>query len=95
MMERLLDFGVGVTLPVSLPPDSKRFSFGDSQRTYLNSNRLDLNSNPVDFLDWNRGDASFAFLVSELTNHPGYLWRDKWTALSGPLSCPTMPPFPA
>ena len=23
---------------------------------------------------------------SELTEHPGYLWRDKWTALSGPLS---------
>jgi len=22
----------------------------------------------------------------ELTNSPGHLWRDKWTALSGPLS---------
>jgi len=22
----------------------------------------------------------------ELTNPPGHLWRDKWTALSGPLS---------
>ena len=56
MMERLLDFGVGVTLPVSLPPDSTRFSF-------RNSNRADLrDSNPVDLLDWNRGDAPFTFL---------------------------------
>ena len=23
----------------------------------------------------------------ELTNPPGHLWRDKWTALSGPLAC--------
>ena len=23
---------------------------------------------------------------SQLTNPPGHLWRDKWTALSGPLS---------
>ena len=22
----------------------------------------------------------------QLTNPPGHLWRDKWTALSGPLS---------
>ena len=24
---------------------------------------------------------------SQLTNLPGHLWRDKWTALSGPLPC--------
>ena len=22
----------------------------------------------------------------KVPNHPGHLWRDKWTALSGPLS---------
>ena len=29
-----------------------------------------------------------ASLLVELTNPPGHLWRDKWTALSGPLSRP-------
>ena len=24
--------------------------------------------------------------VHQMTNLPGHLWRDKWTALSGPLS---------
>ena len=27
----------------------------------------------------------------EVTNPPGHLWRDKWTALSAPLSCPSLP----
>ena len=30
--------------------------------------------------------SSEAVLLIELTNPPGHLWRDKWTALSGPLS---------
>ena len=32
-------------------------------------------------------------LPPELTNPPGHLWRDKWTALSGPLP-PPGPPLP-
>jgi hypothetical protein len=32
---------------------------------------------------------SFNRLESWSTNPPGHLWRDKWTALSGPLSIAT------
>ena len=32
------------------------------------------------------GKVSLNRPESSLTNPPGHLWRDKWTALSGPLS---------
>jgi len=31
-------------------------------------------------------DETQPLLQEALTNPPGHLWRDKWTALSGPLS---------